>query len=209
MHHAFSQALPSPAFNIQTAEPPRSPVLRSLVLSCGWFQTLACDGAGHWFSLRCLLMGLIPAPIHREAHTIAYKTKCWASSGEKSLCFVPLSVSHSRHLLSLGCKFVVFLLQAPNPQWSLQQKPSISDSACWGCISCFEVPYNLSGSYPKNVTQTWECFTMLSLRCYWDLLLSSPFIFLLLLINEQHSSVHWGVVRDEILGMIFKYPGMS
>lgn len=37
-----------------------------------------------------------------------------------------LFAPHYRHLLSLGCKFVVFLLQAPNPQWSLQQKPSIS-----------------------------------------------------------------------------------
>lgn len=37
-----------------------------------------------------------------------------------------LFVPHSKHLLSLGCKFMVFLSQAPNPQWSLQQKPSVS-----------------------------------------------------------------------------------
>lgn len=35
-----------------------------------------------------------------------------------------LFAPHSRRLLSLGCK--LFLLQAPNPQWSLQQKPSNS-----------------------------------------------------------------------------------
>lgn len=76
VHHPFSQAPPSPAFNVQTAELLGTPGLRSLVLSCGWSQTLACDGAGHQFSLHCLLMGLIPAFIHREVHTIACKTRC-------------------------------------------------------------------------------------------------------------------------------------
>lgn len=31
-----------------------------------------------------------------------------------------------------------------------QHLTPFSDSACWGCISGFEVPYNLSGSYPKK-----------------------------------------------------------
>lgn len=132
--------------------------------------------------------------------------------GEEPVLCLYLFVPHSRHLLSLGCKFVVFLLQAPNLQWSLQQKPSISlhsltelDGVAFQVLRCFIISLDLilkTWLRPENAVQ---CY----LRCYRALLLSSPFIFLLLLINEQHSSVHWGVVRDEILGMIFKYPGMS
>lgn len=87
-----SQVPPSPAFKTQTPELPGTPGLRSQVLSCGWSQTLACDGAGHHVSLRSLFMRLIPALIHREVHTIAYESMCQSSSGEKNPCLVPISL---------------------------------------------------------------------------------------------------------------------
>lgn len=65
-----------------------------------------------------------------------------------------LLAAHSRHLPSSGCQFVAPFSQPPSSPWSLQQEPSISlhslTHACWACASGFEVPYNLSGSYPKN-----------------------------------------------------------
>lgn len=76
VRHPSSQAPPSPAFNTRTTELPGTPGLRQLMLSCGWSQTLACDGAGHQFSLQRLFIGRIPALIHREVHTIAYEPRC-------------------------------------------------------------------------------------------------------------------------------------
>lgn len=72
------------------------------------------------------------------------------------------------------------------------------------------MPYNLSGSYPKKPNS--------DLRMLYSVILKMlqgfpaflpPFILLPLLVDEQRSSVHWGIVREEILGATFKYPGMS
>lgn len=83
-------------------------------------------------------------------HGLQAPVKLWR---EEPVLGSSLLRAHSRHLPTLGCKFVAPLLQEFNPSWSLQQEPSISqfsDSSGWGCISGFEVPYNLSGSYPKE-----------------------------------------------------------
>lgn len=74
-------------------------------------------------------MGLIPALIHREeVRTIVYEPRCvlvklWR---EEPMLGSYLLAAHSRHLPSLGCKFVAPLSQAPSSPWSLQQEPSIS-----------------------------------------------------------------------------------
>lgn len=106
-------------------------------------------------------MGLIPALIHREeVCTIVYEPRCvlvklWR---EEPMLGSYLLAARSRHLPSLGCKFVAPLSQAPSSPWSLQQQPSISlhfltqlAGVAFQVSRCLIISLDL---IPKKLTQT-------------------------------------------------------
>lgn len=69
-----------------------------------------------------------------------------------------LLAARSRHLPSLGCKFVSPLSQTHNSLWSLQQEPSISlcfltqlAGVTFQVSRCLIISLDL---IPKNLTQT-------------------------------------------------------
>lgn len=109
-------------------------------------------------SLTSLLMGLIPALIRREVNNSLQDRVLGKLWGEEPVLCSYLFAPHSRRLLSLGCKSVVFLLQAPNRQWSLQQKPSIPlhsltqlAEVAFQILRCLIISLDL---ILKNLTQT-------------------------------------------------------